>query len=107
MLRNLIKRATHDGGFIGGFKGGVKAWLTSQNLKFGFAFLIGSFLFAKAYPTLYSWELLPFVQTDAYKRKAALMDYSGMDGIVYDAYDKGTEPPRSQMLPTSKGQSVI
>ena len=69
--------------------------------------VLGAFVLYKAYPTLYEWELIPFVTTDAYRAKEALMDYSKLDGIVYDAYDKGTTPPRSEMLPTSRGQMII
>jgi hypothetical protein len=76
-------------------------------LKYSLYGLAGSTLFYSAYPTLYEWELLPFVKTEAYRRKAALMDYSSMDGIIYTAYDKGVEPPRSEMLPTSKGQIIL
>ncbi len=68
---------------------------------------VASFVAYKAYPVLYKWELLPFVKTDAYRAKEALMAYSNLDGIIYDAYDKGSQPPRSEMLPTSRGQMII
>ncbi len=83
------------------------ARISPSTVKAGLGVVFGGFLVAQAYPTLYKWELLPFVKTEAYKRKAALVDYSGMDGIIYDAYDKGSEPPRSEMLPTSKGQIIL
>lgn len=69
--------------------------------------LIGAAALYEAYPTLYRWELVPFVKTDAYKAREALMDYSKLDGIIYDTYDKGSTPPRSEMLPTSRGQMII
>ncbi len=81
--------------------------VTAGALKAGAGALVGGWLFWSAYPTLYKWELLPFVKTEAYRRKAALMNYSNMDGIIYDSYDKGTEAPRSEMLPTSQGQIII
>ena len=81
--------------------------VTAGAVKAGAAGLVGGWVFWQAYPTLYKWELLPFVKTEAYRRKAALMSYSNMDGIIYDAYDKGTEAPRSEMLPTSRGQIIL
>ena len=69
--------------------------------------LVGGACFYLAYPTLYKWELLPFVTTDAYRAKQSLIDYSNLDGIVYDPYDKGSTPPRSEMLPTSRGKMII
>jgi hypothetical protein len=79
----------------------------AKALKVGFASVFGAYLAYKAYPVMYEWEMLPFVKTEAYKAKEALMDYSKLDGIVYDAYDKGSQPPRSEMLPTSRGQMII
>lgn len=61
----------------------------------------------EAYPTLRDWELLPFVKSDAYRAKEALMDYSKLDGIIYDPYEKGTSPPRSEMLPSSRGKVIL
>ena len=81
--------------------------LTAGALKAGAGALVGGLVFLQAYPTLYKWELLPFVKTEAYRRKAALMDFSNLDGIIYDAYDKGSEAPRTEMLPTSRGQMSI
>jgi transglutaminase-like putative cysteine protease len=81
--------------------------VTAGALKAGAGAIFGGLVFLNAYPTLYKWELLPFVKTEAYRRKAALMDYSNMDGIIYDSYEKGTEAPRSEMLPTSRGQVII
>ena len=81
--------------------------VTAGAVKAGAGALVGAWTFWSAYPTLYKWELLPFVKTDAYRRKAALLDYSSMEGIIYDSYEKGTEAPRSEMLPTSQGQIII
>jgi len=69
--------------------------------------LVGSLALYQAYPTLYRWELIPFVKTDAYRAKEASLDYSNLDGIIYDSYEKGTTPPRSEMLPTSRGKMII
>ena len=81
--------------------------VTAGAVKAGAGALVGGWVFWQMYPTLYKWELLPFVKTEAYRRKAALMDYSSTEGIIYSSYDKGTEPPRSEMLPTSRGQTLI
>ncbi len=81
--------------------------VTAGAVKAGAGALVGGWLFWSAYPSLYKWELLPFVKTEAYRRKAALMDYSGMDGIIYESYEKGTQPPRSELQPSSRGQIII
>ena len=80
---------------------------SARGLKILFGTGLAGYVAYKAYPVLYNWELLPFVKTDAYKAKEALMDYSKLDGIIYDPYDKGSQPPRSEMLPTSRGQMII
>jgi hypothetical protein len=85
----------------------TKVLQDKQSAKILGGSVLGAFVLYKAYPTLYEWELLPFVKTDAYRAKEALMDYSKLDGIIYDAYDKGTTPPRSEMLPTSRGKMII
>ena len=71
------------------------------------ASIVGAFALYEAYPVLYRWELIPFVKTDAYRAREAVMSYSNLDGIVFDAYEKGTDAPRSEMLPTSRGQMII
>ena len=75
--------------------------------KIGLGSLFGAYLAYKTYPTLKEWDVLPFAKSEAYKKGEAMMDFSKLDGIIYDSYDKGFQPPRSEMLPTSRGQMII
>ena len=67
----------------------------------------GAFLLYQAYPVLYAWELIPFVTTDAWRAKEAGIGYGNLEGIVFDTYETGLKPPRSEMLPTSRGAMII